>query len=431
MTDPSSPPNNALQDQAVPDKKITPHGLGLRLKGLGRVGSLIARAGDERLFHFVDTHLTQGTLKVEMPSGNTRIFDTDKPGPKADIHFKNWRGIRRLFAEGVVGFGDSYINGDWETSDLAALIEISAMNKLGLRDELRGAIIAQIVQRISHAVRHNSRENSRKNIAAHYDVGNDFYESWLDETMTYSSALYPREDASLAEAQRNKYNRLLDLIDPKPGERVLEIGCGWGGFAEHAARERGVEVTSITISEEQHKYATERMRRAGLHNQVSIELRDYRDVTETYDHVASIEMFEAVGERYWPTFFDKVASSLRSGGRAALQVITINEDGFETYRKKPDFIQTHIFPGGMLPSVKVFRDHVTKAGMRVLDEAFFADHYARTLKEWRDRFDEAVNRHAFDGLDERFRRLWRFYLAYCEGGFRARTIDLMQVSLTK
>ena len=423
MTGNSPPPNKP--------GGIKTKGLGLPLKSLGTVGRVIGRAGEGRLFAFVESHLKHGTLKVEMPSGEARSFQGEAAGPAADIQFHNWRGVRRLFAEGGVGFADAYVDGDWDTTDLAALIELAAGNKLGLRDEISGHFFSRMAQRIGHALRPNSRSGSRKNISAHYDLGNDFYASWLDETMTYSSAVFPHDNAPLTDAQRHKYGRLLDLIDPAPGERVLEIGCGWGGFAEYAARERGVEVTSITISEEQHKYATDRIRNAGLHNQVSIQLRDYRDVDETYDHVASIEMFEAVGEKYWPAFFGKVASSIRSGGRAALQVITINDAGYESYRTKPDFIQTHVFPGGMLPSVKVFRDHVARAGMRVLDEAFYADHYAKTLRQWRDRFEAAADRISFDGLDERFRRLWRFYLAYCEGGFRARSIDLMQVSLTR
>jgi cyclopropane-fatty-acyl-phospholipid synthase len=221
------------------------------------------------------------------------------------------------------------------------------------------------------------------------------------------------------------------MLDARPGERLLEIGCGWGGFAEYAARERGLEVTCITISQEQYRYACERMQKAGLGNQVSVQLIDYRDVEGRFDHVVSIEMFEAVGERYWPDFFGKVAGVVRPGGRAALQVITIREDVYESYRRKPDFIQTHIFPGGMLPSIRAFRDQVGRAGLRVMDEGFYADHYARTLRLWRERFEAAADRFSFDGLDDRFRRLWRYYLAYCEGGFRARTIDVMQVALAR
>jgi cyclopropane-fatty-acyl-phospholipid synthase len=410
--------------------RVAAHGLGLPRLALGGLGRLLGRAGEAQLFGFVERNLEAGALTVEVPSGERRTITGAAPGPHADVHFRDWDALKRLFAEGSVGFADSYVAGHWETTDLAALIELSARNRLGARREIQGHTLSRALQRLAHSLRPNSRGGSRRNIAAHYDLGNEFYTSWLDDTVTYSSAVFPRDDAPLEEAQRHKYKRLLDLIDPKPGERVLEIGCGWGGFAEFAARERGVEVTSITISREQHRYASERIQRAGLGNQVSVQLVDYRDVRGKFDHLASIEMFEAVGEKYWPAFFQKVAHAVRPGGRAGLQIITIRDDVYEAYRRQPDFIQTHIFPGGMLPSLGVFREQVAKAGLKVLSEAFYADHYARTLRLWRERFEAAADRLRFDGLDDRFRRLWRYYLAYCEGGFRARTIDVMQVALT-
>jgi cyclopropane-fatty-acyl-phospholipid synthase len=414
-----------------PAGRIAKQGLGLPRLALGGIGRMLGRAGEAQLFGFVERNLEAGTLSVTVPSGERRSFSGAAPGPAADVHFRDWSGLRRLFAEGSVGFADSYVDGHWETSDLAALIELAARNRLGARREIRGHAASRALQRLAHTLRPNSRGGSRRNIAAHYDLGNEFYTAWLDETVTYSSAVFPRADAPLEEAQRHKYRRLLDLIDPRPGEKVLEIGCGWGGFAELAARERGVEVTSITISREQYRYASERVRRAGLSDKVAVELVDYRDVAGRFDHLVSIEMFEAVGEKYWPAFFAKVAQSVRPGGRAALQVITIRDDAYDAYRRAPDFIQTHIFPGGMLPSLRVFRDHVGRAGLKVLNEAFYADHYARTLRLWRERFEAAADRLRFDGLDDRFRRLWRYYLAYCEGGFRARTIDVMQVGLVR
>ncbi len=414
-----------------PIGRVAARGLGLPRIALGGLGRLLSRAGEAQLFGFIERNLEAGTLTVEGPSGERRTVRGAAPGPEADVHFRDWDALRRLFAEGSVGFAESYIAGHWETSDLAALIELAARNRLGARREIQGHKLSRALQRLAHSVRPNSRSGSRRNIAAHYDLGNEFYTAWLDDTVTYSSAVFPTEDTPLEDAQRQKYRNLLDMIDPRPGERVLEIGCGWGGFAEFAARERGVEVTSITISREQHRYASERIQRAGLGNQVSVELVDYRDVQGRFDHLVSIEMFEAVGEKYWPAFFDKVAQTVRPGGRAALQVITINEDGFNAYRRNPDFIQTHIFPGGMLPSIGVFREQVGKAGLKVLNEAFYADHYARTLRLWRERFEVAADRLRFEGLDDRFRRLWRYYLAYCEGGFRARTIDVMQVALAR
>ncbi len=419
------------QQDADTAGRIAPQDLGLPLKAWSGLSRAIGRAGKGRLFAFVENHMKAGALTIQLPSGERHVVRAEQPGIEAEIVINSWKTIRRLFAEGGVGFADAYIDGHWESPDLATLIEWAVSNQLGAKDDIRGNFWSKAMHRLGHAKRANTKSGSRRNIAAHYDLGNDFYRSWLDETMTYSSAIFPTPDTSLADAQRHKYRRLLDLIDPAPGERILEIGCGWGGFAEFAAHERAVEVTSITISEQQHKFARERIRNAGLDNQVSIEMRDYRDVTESYDHVASIEMFEAVGEEYWPSFFGKVASSIRPGGRAGLQIITINDAGYERYRRNPDFIQTHIFPGGMLPSLKVFQDHVRQAGMRSLGETFFAKDYARTLGMWRERFEAAADHLTFEGLDERFRRLWRYYLAYCEGGFRANSIDVMQVALTR
>ncbi|MEN3952106.1 cyclopropane-fatty-acyl-phospholipid synthase family protein [Iodidimonas sp. SYSU 1G8] len=423
--------NHFMPPEDRPIGRIAARGLGLPKLALGGVGRLLGRVGEAQVFGFAERHLETGTLSIELPSGERRTISGAVPGPAADIQFRDWNALRRLFAEGSVGFADSYVEGHWETADLAALIELAARNRLGTRREVQGHRLSQALQRLAHAMRPNSRKGSRRNIAAHYDLGNAFYTSWLDDTMTYSSGVFPTEDTTLEEAQRHKYRRLLDMIDPKPGERILEIGCGWGGFAEFAARERGVDVTSITISEEQFRFASERVQRAGLGNQVSVQLIDYRDVTGHYDHLVSIEMFEAVGEKYWPTFFGKIAQTVRPGGRAALQVITISEDAYDRYRRRPDFIQTHIFPGGMLPSISAFREQVGKAGLTVLNEAFYADHYARTLRLWRERFEIAADRLRFDGLDDRFRRLWRYYLAYCEGGFRANTIDVMQVGLIR
>ncbi|MGE0665457.1 MAG: class I SAM-dependent methyltransferase [Sphingomonadales bacterium] len=423
--------NRTTPSEARPAARIAAQGLGLPRLALGGIGRMLSRAGEAQLFAFVDRNLEAGTLTVTVPSGERRSFSGQRSGPEAEIHFRDWVALKRLFADGGVGFAESYIAGHWDTPDLAAMIELAARNRLNARREIRGHKLSVALQRLAHSARPNSRKGSRRNISAHYDLGNEFYTSWLDDTMTYSSAVFPTEDTPLDEAQRYKYRRLLELIDPKPGERLLEIGCGWGGFAEYAARERGLEVTSITISREQHRYASERIQRAGLGNQVSVQLIDYRDVEGRFDHLASIEMFEAVGEKYWPAFFGKVAQTVRPGGRAALQVITIDDAAYESYRRKPDFIQTHIFPGGMLPSLQVFREQVGRAGLKVLNEAFYADHYARTLKLWRERFESAADALRFDGLDERFRRLWRYYLAYCEGGFRAKTIDVMQVALTR
>ncbi|MDX1580095.1 MAG: cyclopropane-fatty-acyl-phospholipid synthase family protein, partial [Alphaproteobacteria bacterium] len=363
--------------------------LGLKVKP-GFLARL-SRAGESHLLDFVEAGLSHGELTLHLPSGASRVIRGENRGPDAEITFHNWRPVRRLFSEGSVGFADSYIDGDWDSPNLALFIELAALNQLGNRNEVRGAALAKMLQRLIHGVRPNSKTGSRKNIAAHYDLGNSFYEAWLDETMTYSSAIYPRPDSDLATAQRRKYDHLIDLIGAQPGQHILEIGGGWGGFAEYAAKERDLNVTSITISERQFEYASERIEKAGLGNRVSIELKDYRDVEESFDHIVSIEMFEAVGEAYWPSYFNTLHDRLKPGGRAGLQVIYIHEQGFEQYRKNPDFIQTHIFPGGMLPSPAIFDARAAAAGLVKQIEKSFRLDYARTLREWRERFERAVD----------------------------------------
>ena len=277
----------------------------------------------------------------------------------------------------------------------------------------------------------NSRDRARANIAAHYDLGNNFYAQWLDETLTYSSAIFERGDQPLAEAQRNKYRRVLSLLAPKPDAHLLEIGCGWGQFACLAAKEAGARVTGITLSREQFDFARRRVFEEGLAHRISIELRDYRDVQGHFDGIASIEMIEAVGEEYWPAYFAKIAESLEPGARAAIQAITIDEALFPRYRRSADFIQKYVFPGGMLPSNEALRAVSERAGLKWMGGDGFGVHYADTLAAWRRRFLTAWDCIAAQGFDERFKRLWTYYLAYCEGGFRARNIDVRQLVFAK
>ena len=273
-------------------------------------------------------------------------------------------------------------------------------------------------------MRRNSKTGAAKNIAYHYDLGNEFYAAWLDRTMTYSSAVFDRETDDLATAQTNKYRRLSDLADIQPGDHVLEIGCGWGGFAKYAIEERGAKVTGITISREQHDFAKQRLADAGLAGRGEVKLIDYRDLDGKFDKIVSIEMFEAVGQAYWPTYFNAVSTLLKSGGRAVLQAITIEDEVFEEYRREPDFIQRYIFPGGMLPSMPRLEHPVAEAGLKLVDEIGFGQDYARTLAEWRARFQEAWPQLATGRFDPRFKRMWELYLSYCEGGFRAGMIDV-------
>jgi cyclopropane-fatty-acyl-phospholipid synthase len=372
-----------------------------------------------------------GTLIFHLPSGEEVRFDGSEPGPNGVILVKDFNFMRRVLAAGDIGFGESFMAGEWDTPDVATLLHVLCLNLDNIQKLIAGHPVVRAFNGLKHALRRNSRAGSRRNIEAHYDLGNAFYERWLDPSMTYSSALFGASGQSLEEAQRNKYASLAEALDLKPGCTVLEIGCGWGGFAEYAAREHGAHVTGITLSHEQHAFARERLRKAGLADRTDIRLIDYRDVQGQFDRIASIEMFEAVGEEYWPTFFGKVRDRLKSGGRAGLQVITIADGLFDHYRSHADFIQKHVFPGGMLPSETRLREEAAKVGLAWDAVVRFGGHYADTLGHWAGRF-----RHAWEdvrrlGFDERFRRLWLFYLGYCEAGFRTGRLDVMQFTAAK
>lgn len=384
----------------------------------------------DRLLDRFTPHIAAGSIEIRLPGGRVRRLEGVAAGPAARIDLHRRRALLRLAAGGNVGFARAYIAGDWTSPDLPAVIAFGAANRRPMGARLLGGLPGRVLGRLGHALRSNRRAQARRNIASHYDLGNDFYAAWLDATMTYSSALFEPGANSLEAAQKAKYRRILDLLEARPGQHVLEIGCGWGGFAELAAAERGLDVTALTISRAQYDYARERISRAGLTGKVEIRLQDYRDVREQYDHIASIEMIEAVGERYWPAFFGAVARALRPGGRAALQAIVIAEDLFADYRRNADFIQREIFPGGMLPSLGALDAHASKAGLARLSRDGFGSHYAETLRLWRERFLAAFHEGRLPpGFDARFRRLWEYYLAYCEGGFCAGNIDLLQLAL--
>ena len=328
----------------------------------------------------------------------------------------------QVLAKGDIGFAEAYLDGHWDSPDLTALLKLLADNRDTLKRAVYGSWRSLLAARVRHWLNGNSKAGSKRNIMAHYDLGNDFYKLWLDPSMTYSSALFSAIDQDLESAQHGKYQRMLDRLNAKPGERVLEIGCGWGGLAE-AATQQGLEGTGVTLSHEQLKWAQARVPSADLR------LQDYRDLTERYDHVVSIEMFEAVGERWWPTYFKKVAESLKPGGRVMLQTITIRDDLFGAYRKGTDFIQQYVFPGGMLPSSSALHAAAAKQGLVVKDEFAFGEDYARTLSEWRVAFEAQWPAIAAQGFDEHFRRLWRFYLAYCEAGFLSGNVNVVQFEL--
>jgi cyclopropane-fatty-acyl-phospholipid synthase len=370
-----------------------------------------------------------GALDVELPDGRGfRIVGAD-PGPEARLLVRNYRFIGRCLAGGDIGFAEGYMAGEWDTPDLATLLEVFSLNFEGIRLVSEGGAMARIAGLLGHALRRNSRSGARKNIEAHYDLGNAFYAEWLDASMTYSSALYASAEQPLEAAQTNKYAALAHSIGLQPNQSVLEIGCGWGGFAEYAAKTLGAKVTGLTISPAQHAFASQRMFDQGLAERVDIRLTDYRDIQGRFQAAVSIEMFEAVGERYWSAYFRKLTEVLSPGARAGLQIITIQDGLYDEYRRRTDFIQKYIFPGGTLPSERALNGEIAAAGLRATGLRRFGRDYARTLGEWTVRFDAAWPRLSAMGFDERFRRLWRFYLAYCEAGFRTGRTDVIQVSL--
>jgi cyclopropane-fatty-acyl-phospholipid synthase len=376
-------------------------------------------------------HMAVGQLTLIGPDGGSEVIAATKPGPDATLRIRRGRAVRRLFTGGDVGFAESYLAGDWDSPDLAALIELAARNEAAMTEALRGFAVVRAWHRLHHLLRPNSRAGSRRNIADHYDLGNEFYRLWLDPTMTYSSAIFAEPHQKLSDGQITKYRRLAESLDLRPGHRVLEIGCGWGGFAEFTAANYGCHITGITLSQEQQRFAEARVERAGLKDKVDIALTDYRDVTGSFDRIASIEMFEAVGEAHWQTFFHKVRDLLAPGGLAALQVILIDEARFDVYRRSADFIQRYVFPGGMLPSPGAFNRAAEAARLKIDETFHFGLDYARTLSLWQKEFQQAWPRVANLGFDARFKRLWEYYLAYCEGGFRAGSINVAQFRLVR
>ncbi len=372
-----------------------------------------------------------GELTVTLPDGRTLLFRGSEPGPQAEIVVHDFGFASRLSDGGDIGFAEAYLRREWDTPDLARFLELFAANYPLIQSLLVGKPLVRLWQMFQHFRRRNTRAQARRNIHAHYDLGNRFYGAWLDKTMTYSSGIFSPGDNDLAAAQTRKYRALAEETGIRPGDRVLEIGCGWGGFAEYAAREIGCHVTGLTISKEQFDFAQERIHKAGLSDRVTFKLQDYRDETGTYDRIASIEMFEAVGEAFWPAYFEQLRDRLRPGGTAGIQVITIRDESFKVYRSELDFIRAYIFPGGMLPTPTIMKSLGEKFGLPLAHERIFGLDYARTLATWRDRFRAAWPLLTPLGFDERFRRMWEYYLAYCEAGFRTGNIDVRQMVFAK
>ena len=375
--------------------------------------------------------LKYGRLTVTLPDGEVRKFSGTKDGPHASLKINTHDAVSRMLRDGKMGFCEAVMDGALESSSMAELIELAVLQGSDLDARMEASLMRRVGLKLYHQLRSNTRSGSARNIAHHYDLGNEFYESWLDGTMTYSSALYEAESDDLSTAQTNKYRRLADLADIQPGDHVLEIGCGWGGFAKFAIEERDARVTGITISKAQHEFATRRLAEAGLSDRADVRLVDYRDVEGTFDRIVSIEMFEAVGQAYWQTYFESVSRLLKRGGRAALQAITIEEHAFEEYRQNPDFIQRYIFPGGMLPSPERLDREFASADLSLLAREDFAHDYARTLEEWRHRFLDVWPEVKALGFDECFRNMWEYYLAYCEAGFSTGSIDVSHFTVTR
>ena len=376
--------------------------------------------------------LHQGCLDLRAPGGQVFNFAGELPGPAATIQLRDWKVIGDVMRSGDVAFAKAYLDGRWQTPDLTALLELVAVNRGVLERLIHGSWWGRLIYRLRHLRRANTRNQAKDNIQAHYDLGNDFYRSWLDRTMTYSAGLFEGDSTrSLEQAQEAKYERILRRLNVRAFDHILEIGCGWGGFAEYAARTRGCRVTGITISPAQLEFARRRIATARLSHFVEIALTDYRDVQGDFDYIVSIEMFEAVGEKFWPEYFSVLRNRLKPGGRALIQTITIAEELFSRYRKSTDFIQQFIFPGGMLPSLGVFRKMALRAGLTVRDEHRFGIDYAETLKHWRTRFLAVSQDLRVLGFDARFEKLWNFYLTYCEAGFRATSTDVMQLELAR
>jgi cyclopropane-fatty-acyl-phospholipid synthase len=374
---------------------------------------------------------TGGRINVCLPGGLFLAFG-NSAGPEVNVTIHHPRALWRVVTSGTLGWAEAYMAGEWDCSDLSNFLLIGARNLPALAERGgEGTVAARLFHRAMHLTRANTRAGSKRNIAAHYDLGNAFYRLWLDQSMTYSSAIFASKAEPLADAQTRKYRRLCDALQLKKGGHVLEIGCGWGGFAEVAARDYGCRVTAITVSEQQAAFARERIARLGLGGIVDVRLQDYRELNTQYDAIASVEMFEAVGQENWPAYFAALRRCLLPGGAAAVQTITIAEMKFESYRRRADFIQRYIFPGGFLPSPGAFRASAAEAGFLIEDEFFFGGDYAETLRRWSAAFNEAWPLIAQQGFDERFKRMWNYYLSYCEAGFETKHIDVAQVLLKR
>ena len=390
--------------------------------GLGRKRSLFW----EGLLDKWLSRIKAGELRAVFPSNFQKVYSGAQVGPTADIQINSWKLVPRLLLSGDMGLAESFLSGEWETSNLTQLILLGDINERALGNAVTPSKFINLIEKLRHQRRDNSKRGSRRNIAAHYDLGNEFYSHWLDNSMSYSSALFKDFGEKLEVGQNRKYQRLAKALKLKEGDQVLEIGCGWGGFAEIAAKEYKCNVVGITLSNEQAKFAKRRMQETQLTNLVDIRIEDYRDVQGSFDKIVSIEMFEAVGEEHWRNYFETIKTRLKPGGLAGIQSITIANEFFDTYKKRPDFIQKYIFPGGILPSEDKLNNAVSSAGLKILDDYYFGKSYAETLRRWQSTFEQKWGDIKNLGFDEKFQKMWRYYLSYCEAGFETGHINVGQ-----
>ena len=388
---------------------------------------LINKTADKLVFAFL-SKIKNGFLEITTHDGKILKFGDPDQSLKANIKIKNKNFNYNLIRGGSVGFAESYMRGEFETDNLSDLIELTARN-IQVIYKFSGLLDLPAINFIKNKIIKNTKSRSKENIAKHYDLGNDFFSLWLDDTLTYSSAIFDDNSKNLSVAQNNKYQKLINLIKPSSGDKVLEIGCGWGGFAEYLGKKYDVKLDCITISKKQFEYAKERIYKCGLNEKVNIEIKDYRDLQGKYNSIASIEMIEAVGQNYLKSYFKTIKDNLSNGGKAAIQAITIDDSLFDRYKKKQDFIQKYIFPGGFLPSKNSINKYVSDNDLSIKSYDSYADHYSSTLTLWRNEFNKKWDKIKNHGFDLTFKRMWEFYLCYCEAGFKSKNIDLIQFSI--
>lgn len=377
------------------------------------------------------SRLPRGRVDFVFSDGRTFRAEAKAPGYVAVIEVHNTDLFARLVREGDLGFSEAYVDGWWSTPDLMAFMDLVSDDAESVYDGFPGQTLVRSYEKLRFWLQSNSKRQARKNISYHYDLGNEFYGLWLDETMTYSSAKYVSGQEGLEQAQTQKYASMIEEMGVKSGDHVLEIGCGWGGFAEYAAKEHGVRVTGLTISEEQFRFAVDRIENAGISHLVDFKLQDYRDEDGSYDGIASIEMFEAVGEKYWPIYFETVRERLKPGARGTFQIILVQDERWDVYKRGVDFIQKYIFPGGMLPAPTILREHIRNAGLDVTGSVEFGESYSETLRRWYETFNDRWDEISDLGFDDRFRRMWNFYLTSCAGAFRGGICDVTQITVTR